>query len=117
MNKRGTLPRAILRCFVVAGVALLLALGVISWQAFSTGNRSVVPGTGQKGRAIEAEQAQRKIDFALELGIPATGLRGTDSAVFRYDSERTRISPSSPWSRSHQGHARCSCTACDWHEA
>ncbi len=60
------------------GVALLLALFVVSWQALMSSSRFLFPELAQKALA-EADQAKRKIDAALDLGIPAERLVGVDA--------------------------------------
>ena len=74
----GRPPKAITRSIVMAGLALLFSLGIISWLAISTSNEMLFPELVKKA-AVEADQAQRKINHALSLGIPARGLRGTDT--------------------------------------
>jgi len=76
MNGR-FLPKAVIHSFAIAGLTLLVALGAISWQAFDTGNQLLFPELAKKA-SVEAEQVRNKINFALDLGIPPEGLRGTD---------------------------------------
>lgn len=60
------------------GIALLLALFGVSWQALMSSSRFLFPELAQKALA-EADQAKRKIDAALDLGIPAERLVGVDA--------------------------------------
>lgn len=74
----GRLPGVIVRSLVMAGMALLLSLGLVSWQAINISGQLLFPQLAKKA-AAEAKQAQRKIDYALALGIPADRLVGTDA--------------------------------------
>jgi len=75
--KRGWVADTTFKSLVVAGLALLLALGGISWLAISSSEQLLFPELTQKARA-EAEQVGRKVDHALRLGIPPDNLAGVD---------------------------------------
>lgn len=70
------LPGAVVRSLVIAGLALLASLAIISWQAIDTGNRLLFPELAKKAM-VQAEQVRGKIAKALDLGIPPEGLVGT----------------------------------------
>lgn len=70
------LPTMVVRSLILAGLALLTSLGLVSWQAINTSEQLLFPQLARKAVA-EAEQAQRKINYALALGIPADRLVGT----------------------------------------
>jgi predicted MFS family arabinose efflux permease len=76
MRRRFSGPMA--QGLALFGVALLLALFGVSWQALMSSSRFLFPELAQKALA-EADQAKRKIDAALDLGIPAERLVGVDA--------------------------------------
>ncbi len=63
---------------VIAGLSLFLALAAVSWLAIGSGAQLLFPELAQKALA-EADQARRRVDAAIELGIPVERLVGVDA--------------------------------------
>lgn len=68
---------AAFRAVLVTSLALLLALGFISYTALTETRAVLLAQLAQKA-GLEVDQTARRVDHALELGIPLQGIVGFD---------------------------------------